>query len=306
MELNTWVYRYNAHGGANRFEIELLNLVNEIREREGLNPLKMDNRLMMSARFQAQSMVEFNNLTGLHPFYGNITTIVQELFGFEYRRLAPSFSLWNPTAQAVIDDWMSITVMREAILDPEFEYTGIGAMNTSTSTGSFENIWVKIFSAPEAGTHPDNIPMSSITLPHRRLTLAERDQWVQEYNALGGPNAFELEVIRLTNVERANAGLPPLSANQSVMMSARFISQSMANLGYYSHIHPIYGHFTNAPRELFGVNVAAENIAIWQLTPQEVVNSWMGSEGHRNNILSPYSTEIGVGFFRGRWTQMFR
>ncbi|KFZ32490.1 hypothetical protein JS44_04615 [Anoxybacillus flavithermus] len=59
----------------------------------------------------------------------------------------------------------------------------------------------------------------------------------------------------------------------------------------------------------FGVSyrTAGENIAKGQRTPQEVVNAWMNSAGHRANILNRNFTHIGVGFDGNGnyWTQMF-
>ena len=52
---------------------------------------------------------------------------------------------------------------------------------------------------------------------------------------------------------------------------------------------------------------AGENIAMGQRTPQEVVNAWMNSSGHRANILSKDFTHIGVGHHASGnyWTQQF-
>ena len=40
-----------------------------------------------------------------------------------------------------------------------------------------------------------------------------------------------------------------------------------------------------------------ENIAAGYMTAQEVVDGWMNSPGHRENILNPNYTEIGVGYY---------
>ncbi|NJR62658.1 MAG: hypothetical protein HC769_29995, partial [Cyanobacteria bacterium CRU_2_1] len=48
-----------------------------------------------------------------------------------------------------------------------------------------------------------------------------------------------------------------------------------------------------------------ENVAQGQKTPSEVVRSWMKSPGHRQNILNPNFTEIGVGYSQNYWTQVF-
>ena len=56
-------------------------------------------------------------------------------------------------------------------------------------------------------------------------------------------------------------------------------------------------------------SMAAENIAAGQRTPEEVVESWMNSPGHRANILGDCK-ELGVGLALGGhygyyWTQCF-
>ena len=59
----------------------------------------------------------------------------------------------------------------------------------------------------------------------------------------------------------------------------------------------------------FGLSyrTAGENIAMGYRTPQEVVNAWMNSSGHRANILNASYKRIGVGYVSqgNYWTQMF-
>ena len=43
-------------------------------------------------------------------------------------------------------------------------------------------------------------------------------------------------------------------------------------------------------------STAGENIAAGYSTPEQVVNGWMNSEGHRANILNASFTTIGVGY----------
>lgn len=54
---------------------------------------------------------------------------------------------------------------------------------------------------------------------------------------------------------------------------------------------------------------AGENIAYRQKTPQEVVNAWMNSPGHRANIMNGNFTTIGVGCYKSGntyyWSQFF-
>ncbi|HOP93758.1 MAG TPA: SafA/ExsA family spore coat assembly protein [Acetivibrio thermocellus] len=123
--------------------------------------------------------------------------------------------------------------------------------------------------------------------------------------------AQENEVIRLVNVERAKKGLPALKANWQLSRVARYKSEDMANKGYFSHTSPTYGSPFKMMED-FGIKftAAGENIAMGQQTARDVMNAWMNSPGHRNNILSPSFTKIGVGLAKGPngrlyWTQMF-
>lgn len=123
--------------------------------------------------------------------------------------------------------------------------------------------------------------------------------------------SYEDEVVRLVNVERAKYGLPALKSHWELARVARYKSQDMIDKNYFSHQSPTYGSPFNM-MESFGLRFssAGENIAYGQRTPQEVVNAWMNSPGHRANILSKTYTHIGVGAAKKSngtlyWTQMF-
>ncbi|MGB7604625.1 MAG: SafA/ExsA family spore coat assembly protein [Lutisporaceae bacterium] len=128
---------------------------------------------------------------------------------------------------------------------------------------------------------------------------------------LQGTKALESEVVRLVNVERSKHGLQALKENWELSRIARYKSADMANKNYFSHTSPTYGSPFRM-MESFGIRYssAGENIAMGQRTPQEVMNAWMNSPGHRANILSPSYTQIGVGLAKNQsgkayWTQMF-
>lgn len=123
-----------------------------------------------------------------------------------------------------------------------------------------------------------------------------------------GLSEYEQQVVDLTNQERAKQGLKPLKADLELSRVAREKSHDMAVNGYFSHNSPTYGSPFDMMKS-YGItyNTAGENIAKGQKTPQEVVNAWMNSEGHRENIMNPKFTKIGVGFSsQGNiWTQQF-
>ena len=123
--------------------------------------------------------------------------------------------------------------------------------------------------------------------------------------------AIENQVVALVNQERVKRGIPRLANNWQLARVARFKSEDMRDSGYFSHTSPIYGSPFNMIRSFWiSFSAAGENIAKGQKTPKEVMNSWMGSSGHRGNILNWGFTQIGAGYatdYRGTayWTQMF-
>ncbi|WMJ78834.1 MULTISPECIES: CAP domain-containing protein [unclassified Sedimentibacter] len=124
-------------------------------------------------------------------------------------------------------------------------------------------------------------------------------------------SSYEQRVVQLVNVEREKNGLNPLVLDSSISNVARAKSKDMADNNYFAHQSPTYGSAGDMLRN-FGINWSAwgENIASGQNTPEQVVNAWMNSEGHRANILSTNFGKIGVGYVTDSngtpyWTQMF-
>nr|WP_307067832.1 SafA/ExsA family spore coat assembly protein [Alkalibacillus filiformis] len=123
--------------------------------------------------------------------------------------------------------------------------------------------------------------------------------------------SIEDEVIRITNEMRQQHGLQPLKSDWQLSRVARYKSRDMRDQNYFSHQSPTYGSPFDMI-EQFNVSYrrAAENIAAGQQSPRSVVDSWMNSQGHRENMLDPNMTHIGVGYaeggqYRHYWTQMF-
>lgn len=120
---------------------------------------------------------------------------------------------------------------------------------------------------------------------------------------------FEQQVVTLVNEERAKEGLKPLELDTELSDVAREKSKDMMDKGYFDHTSPTYGSPFDMMKQ-FGIEYssAGENIAKGQKTPEEVMEGWMNSDGHRKNIMNPDFTHIGVGFVEGDstyWTQMF-
>ena len=138
--------------------------------------------------------------------------------------------------------------------------------------------------------------------------IPETPEQPDDPGSVPGVLAYEQEVVRLVNAERASHGLPALSIRADLCQYARVKSQDMHDSGYFSHTSPNYGSPFDMMKS-FGITYshAGENIAMGYSTPEAVVSAWMNSEGHRANIFSASYTGLGVGYVAdgGYWTQWF-
>lgn len=140
---------------------------------------------------------------------------------------------------------------------------------------------------------------------------------------ISGWISFEDEVLALVNAARAKGGdcgsqgafapTDPLTTEPRLRCAARKHSQDMAERNYFDHVNPEgespYDRMAKAGYTSY--QAAGENIAAGSMTPAEVVQGWLDSDGHCANMLSPNFTQLGVGFYEGAgdytyyWTQDF-
>ncbi|MDE5738450.1 MAG: hypothetical protein K2H93_08805, partial [Oscillospiraceae bacterium] len=117
------------------------------------------------------------------------------------------------------------------------------------------------------------------------------------------------QVVALVNRERANYGLAPVQCSVTLNDVAQIRAGELEEL--FSHTRPdgtlcytVLDDIMDIDRIYF-----AENIARYASTPEEVVDGWMNSEGHRANILDGNLEYLGVGISKASkgyyWTQVF-
>ncbi|MBY0091748.1 hypothetical protein H7S74_24445 [Priestia aryabhattai] len=140
-------------------------------------------------------------------------------------------------------------------------------------------------------------------------TKAQQSENTDKAERTKDASQFEQKVVDLVNQEREKQGLKPLTLNKKLSDVARTKSKDMMDKGYFDHNSPTYGSPFDMMKQ-FGIEytTAGENIAKGQQSPEDVMNAWMNSDGHRKNILNPDFTEIGVGYVKGDttyWTQQF-
>jgi uncharacterized protein YkwD len=114
---------------------------------------------------------------------------------------------------------------------------------------------------------------------------------------------FEANVVEIVNNHRQSMGVHPLAVSPALRRSAEWKALHMAGFDYFGHNDPAppvnrdpfqrmrdCGYTTPA--------ALAENIAVGQSSAADVVQAWLDSPGHRQNIENPDYVVIGVGAAR--------
>jgi uncharacterized protein YkwD len=109
---------------------------------------------------------------------------------------------------------------------------------------------------------------------------------------------MEARIVSLVNAERKERGLRPLVWNDRLDQAAKLHARNMATYRRMSHVIPeakLPTLSARAQHVQYPYAMIAENIALGYMDAESVVRGWMGSPGHRRNILSAEATEIGTG-----------
>lgn len=132
---------------------------------------------------------------------------------------------------------------------------------------------------------------------------------VTNWNQKADKENFPMEVLRLVNKERAKVGAAPLKFAKDLAASAYVRAVELPTK--FSHTRPNGTKcFTAMP---IRGHILGENLAGGQTSPKQVVQAWMDSKTHRDNILNTKFTELGVVYYyqanskyKHYWVQHFR
>jgi uncharacterized protein YkwD len=111
---------------------------------------------------------------------------------------------------------------------------------------------------------------------------------------------IEISIISAMNRERAARGLRPLQLNLELTEAANDRIDDLFAQHYFAHVSPQgLQPFVWAERRGYDYRAMGENLATGYAMPQEVVDGWMHSPGHRANILGRDYDEVGVAVAGG-------
>lgn len=112
------------------------------------------------------------------------------------------------------------------------------------------------------------------------------------------------KVMTLVNEKRKANNLEPLTTTPELTAAANTRAKEIST--QFDH-----GDYESLLKAIPGVTTYGENIAAGQATPEEVVDSWMASEGHRNNIMNGQFKHMAIGYYESGsgytyyWVQVF-
>jgi uncharacterized protein YkwD len=121
------------------------------------------------------------------------------------------------------------------------------------------------------------------------------------YSPRGAFGASESQIFDLINSERRRRGLPALVYNQQLDQMAKIQAGQMASFQKMAHVLPGAEMPTLADRAHrvgYAYGHIAENVALGYPSAEAVVEGWMTSKGHRENILDRDVVETGLGVAR--------
>ncbi|NIA25705.1 MAG: hypothetical protein GWP04_09070 [Gammaproteobacteria bacterium] len=107
------------------------------------------------------------------------------------------------------------------------------------------------------------------------------------------------EIFDLLNRSRVEEGLDPLAWSAALADVGQAYATEMYLGGFFSHESPVSGNVADRVKKAgIPYRILGENLAL-AATPQIVHDGLMASPGHRENILRPEFTRVGIGVVAG-------
>ncbi|OPJ59683.1 CAP domain-containing protein [Clostridium chromiireducens] len=115
----------------------------------------------------------------------------------------------------------------------------------------------------------------------------------------------EQKILELMNAKRTEAGLQPLTMDNTLVQVARYKSNDMIQNNFFDHTNPDGTKWTNWLQDIgYKYTTTGENIAYNTSDPVELFNQWWNSPGHRANMMNSSYNKVGIGVIFGNGKYM--
>lgn len=125
----------------------------------------------------------------------------------------------------------------------------------------------------------------------------ERNNIIFETPQIKSIELSESEIIRNVNNARVKNNLKGLTISDELKKVASLKLIDMQNKHYFDHISPDNKSLKDFLKEVnYNYIYSGENLAQDYFDSNSVVDAWLNSPTHRDNILNPKLDEVGVAF----------
>lgn len=257
------------------FRRELLRRLDDERAAAGAPPLRLSPALDRAAQRHVDDVVARGSLRGEHRPEQAMEQRLREA-GYDAHQWAENLMSGPASPAELLAAWRrddSDGTFRR-LLEPTYTEVGIGI-------GRFRL---------------DGAPLCSIL-----FAVPQSTAFARETAALRDRERVRAELMTRVDDERRRAGRQPLTVDSRLDVAAQRHADDMLARSYFAHRDPDGKTVRERAREAgFDWSAIGENIAEGQQSVKEVVESWMRSAGHRENILDRRYTRTGVGLALGR------
>lgn len=123
-------------------EEEIINLVNQERKKNNLNPLIKNWQLSRTARIKSEDMATNNYFSHTSPTYGSPFNMLTD-FNIKYQAAAENIAYGQTSAEEVMNSWMNSSGHRANILNPNYNQIGVGVARNNKGVYYFTQQFIK-------------------------------------------------------------------------------------------------------------------------------------------------------------------
>ncbi|KAK9762337.1 hypothetical protein K7432_012027 [Basidiobolus ranarum] len=141
----------------------------------------------------------------------------------------------------------------------------------------------------------------------QRSNRRQRKAETSPVNTETSGNGDLQKMLALVNQQRQQNGGEPLKLDNNLVQAAQKHTDYQARVGQMTHDEPGRPLSTRVTETGFKWSAIGENVAMGYTSIELVMEGWMNSAGHRQNILNPQFTSFGSGYVANGnyWTQVF-
>lgn len=241
---------------------KLIEIINRARVDRRLRSLRFEPRLTQIAKEMTRAIYNGESLATLNE---GLEEMLREK-GYPHMLFGGRYATTKGPVEEMVGAWLRENGPDGILSNPNALEIGVAYLNSEGSTVPDipQNIWAVVIADP----------------------------------ARPAEDGWDERIRLLVNQFRQRNGLPPLKMNALLARAAKAHASDMLARDYFRHFSPDgTDPGDRATAAGYRWTKILENLAAGQTNPRDVVNAWIRSkDGHREAMLDPIVTELGVGY----------